>query len=82
VDASFTKTAKVVDYTYDDLNRLTQASTTPDIASGASNAGRNMTERWTYDALGNILTDATSTLNGTFATTTYTYLFVNGHADR
>jgi hypothetical protein len=41
-----------------------------------------MTERWTYDALGNILTDATSTLNGTFATTTYTYLFVNGHADR
>jgi hypothetical protein len=28
VDTSFTKTAKVVDYTYDDLNRLTQASTT------------------------------------------------------
>jgi YD repeat-containing protein len=73
VDASFTKTAKVVDYSYDDLNRLTQASTTPDIASGAPNAGRNMAERWTYDALGNILTDATSTLNGTFATTTYTY---------
>jgi RHS repeat-associated protein len=73
VDASFTKTAKVIDYTYDDLNRLTQASTTPDIASGAPNAGRNMAERWTYDALGNILTDATSTLNGTFATTTYTY---------
>jgi hypothetical protein len=72
VDASFTKTAKVIDYTYDDLNRLTQASTTPDIASGAPNAGRNMTERWSYDALGNILTDATSTLNGTFATT-YTY---------
>jgi len=32
-----------------------------------------MTERWSYDVLGNILTDATSTLNGTFATTTYTY---------
>ena len=30
VDASFTKSAKAVDYTYDNLNRLIQASTTPD----------------------------------------------------
>jgi len=44
VDASFTKTAKVVDYTYDDLNRLKQARR-PRYRSGASNAGRNMTER-------------------------------------
>jgi RHS repeat-associated protein len=72
VDASFTKTAKTVDYTYDSLNRLVQASTTPDIASGAPNAGRNMIEKWSYDALGNILTDATTTLSG-WATTTYTY---------
>ncbi len=73
VDASFTKTAKVVDYTYDGLNRLIQASTTPDISSGAPNAGRNTIEQWTYDALGNVLTDASSTLGGTFATTTYLY---------
>ena len=73
VDASFTKTAKVVDYTYDDLNRLTQASTTPDIASGAPNAGHNMIEKWSYDSLGNILTDATTTLSGGWATTTYSY---------
>ena len=49
VDASFTKTAKVVDYTYDTLNRLTQASTTADISSGAPNAGHNMIEQWGYD---------------------------------
>ena len=63
----------MVDYTYDDLNRLTQASTTPDIASGAPNAGHNMIEKWSYDALGNILTDATTTLSGGWATTTYSY---------
>ena len=73
MDASFTKTAKVVDYTYDDLNRLTQASTTPDIACGAPNAGHNMIEKWSYDCLGNILTDATTTLGGGWATTTYSY---------
>jgi YD repeat-containing protein len=72
VDASFTKTAKKVDYTYDDLNRLIKASTTPDVASGAPHSGSNYTEAWTYDALGNILTDATST-GGVTATTTYTY---------
>jgi YD repeat-containing protein len=72
VDGSYTKTAKTVDYTYDDLNRLTKASTTPALDSGAPNAGRNVTEAWTYDALGNILTDATTT-GGVTATTTYTY---------
>ena len=67
----------MVDYTYDDLNRLTQASTTPDIASGAPNAGHNMIEKWSYDALGNILTDATTTLSGGWATTTYSYAGTN-----
>ena len=71
-DASFTKTAKVVDYTYDALNRLIQASTTPDISSGALNAGRHSLETWSYDALGNILTDTVN--NGSsIATSTYQY---------
>lgn len=83
VDSSFTKTAKAIDYTYDDLNRLTQASTTADISSGAPNAGRTMIEKWSYDALGSILTDATTTLSGGWATTTYAYAgtgYANPHA--
>jgi YD repeat-containing protein len=72
VDGSYTKTAKTVDYTYDALNRLTKASTTPAIDSGAPNAGGNVTEAWTYDALGNILTDATTT-GGVTSTSTYIY---------
>ena len=32
-----------------------------------------MIEKWGYDALGNILTDATTTLSGGWATTTYSY---------
>ena len=68
----FTKSAKVVDYTYDALNRLIQASTTPDISSGAPNAGRNTFETWSYDSLGNILTDTIN--NGSsVATSTYQY---------
>jgi RHS repeat-associated protein len=77
VDSSFTKTAKTVDYTYDDLNRLTQASTTPDVASGAPNSGHSTREAWAYDILGNILTDATTT-GTTTATTTYTYAGSSG----
>ena len=65
-------TVVTVDYTYDSLNRLTKASTTPAIDSGAANAGGNVTEAWTYDALGNILTDATTT-GGVTSTSTYTY---------
>jgi hypothetical protein len=48
----FTKIAKVVDYAFDDINRLTQAPTTADIASGAPTDGRNTIEKWSYDALG------------------------------
>ena len=48
------------------LRRLT-------LPRGAPNAGHNMIEKWSYDSLGNILTDATTTLSGGWATTTYSY---------
>lgn len=50
VDASNTNSAKTVDYTYDDLNRLLTA-TTSNPASGQT----NYTHTFTYDALGNML---------------------------
>ncbi len=54
VDASDTNSAKTVDYTYDDLNRLLSA-TTSSPASGQS----NYTQTFTYDAIGNMLTGPT-----------------------
>jgi RHS repeat-associated protein len=50
VDASNTDTAKTTDYGYDDLHRLTSATTTGAVA------GWSGTKSWTYDAVGNITT--------------------------
>ena len=49
VDGSQTNTAKTVDYTYDDLNRLLTAVTT-----GATNE-QNYSQAYVYDAIGNII---------------------------
>ena len=49
VDSSDTKSAKTVNYTYDDLNRLTGATAT-NVASGTS----TYTHTFTYDAIGNL----------------------------
>ncbi len=74
VDASNTNSAKTVDYTYDDLNRLLSAAAT-NVASGQS----TYTHSYTYDAIGNILTR-------TDAAGTYTYAgnqgasYANPHA--
>ncbi len=51
VDASTTDTSKTANYTYDDLNRMTQAAITS-VASGQS----TYTHNYTYDAIGNLLT--------------------------
>ena len=50
VDASNTDAKKTVTYGYDDLYRLTSATT-----SGASN-GQDYTQTYSYDAIGNIVT--------------------------
>jgi RHS repeat-associated protein len=56
---------RVVDYTYDDLYRLTnEAVTDPTLGSRSS--------AWTYDAVGNRLTQTETDAGGT-TTTTYTY---------
>lgn len=49
VDDSDTDSSKTVEYTYDDLNRLTAATAT-DVASGQS----TYSETYAYDAIGNI----------------------------
>lgn len=49
VDASQTNSAKTVDYGYDDLNRLTGATSTNAVSGG------NYAQNFAYDAIGNIL---------------------------
>lgn len=51
-DLSSTNSAKTVNYAYDDLHRLTTASST-----GAAN-GQNFSQSFSYNALGNLLTNA------------------------
>jgi RHS repeat-associated protein len=69
IDVSTTSAQKTVDYTYDDLHRLTQASST------LAAYGQNYLQNFAYDALGNI---TSYTPRGT-----YTYSgtgFANPHA--
>jgi len=72
-DASITDSARTVTYSYDDLNRLINASTTAATAMPYHNS-------YTYNALGNMLTrmDNGSTTTYTYATGTAAYL--NPHA--
>jgi len=56
---------RIVDYTYDDLYRLTEEGVT-DATLG------NRTSNWTYDAVGNRLTQTETSSAGT-TTTTYVY---------
>jgi len=74
VDNSNTHSAKTVNYVYDDLNRLTSASST------AATYGGNYLYSYAYDALGNILsrTENASTTTYSYATSTAAYL--NPHA--
>ncbi len=60
IDDSATNAARVVNYTYDALNRLTSASSS-NVASG-----QNYLQTFTYDPVGNILTgpDGTYSYNG------------------
>ena len=69
VDASYTKTAKVVDYTYDDLSRLIAASSTPAIDGGTPQAGHHTTTTYTYNPLGSL----TSISDTDGHSTTYSY---------
>ena len=55
IDASVASTSKTVNYTYDDLARLTSASSTGAVS------GTNFLHAYTYDALGNILTSPIGT---------------------
>jgi YD repeat-containing protein len=63
IDASVASTSKTMNYTYDDLARLTSASST-----GAVYAS-NFLNAYTYDVLGNILTSPVGT--STYASTGY-----------
>ena len=51
IDGSATDSSKTANYTYDDLNRLTQAAITS-VATGQT----AYTENYTYNAIGNLLT--------------------------
>lgn len=56
VDASSTATAKIIDYTYDDLYRLTSATISNSATENIDGPGdRNKIQTFTYDAIGNIL---------------------------
>ena len=70
VDASATDSAKTVTYSYDDLNRLTNASSTGAVSGG------NYNYTYSYDALGNVLsrTENSTTTNYAYATSTAAYL--------
>ena len=72
-DESPLSNAKTVLYTYDDLYRLTSASTT------ATNAGSGYNEQYTYDAIGNILTKGNSVTTYSYQGTT-TGSYANPHA--
>ncbi len=80
-DISSTSTAKVVNYTYDDLNRLS-SSVTSSVASGQ----QSYNEAYTYDALGNIITKTSTIGSSPTQTSTYSYAgnagsnFANPHA--
>jgi RHS repeat-associated protein len=66
VDAGTSGTGKTVNYTYDDLSRLTNASTT-NVSTTPS-----YDQTFTYDALGNILTGPLGTFTyGSTASSTY-----------
>ncbi len=68
-DDSETHTSKTTNYTYDDLNRLTAASTT------LASFGSNYNQTYTYDAIGNITSKSDQG--------TYTYAgngYTNPHA--
>ncbi|MCC7356744.1 MAG: VCBS repeat-containing protein [Candidatus Doudnabacteria bacterium] len=81
VDNSNTNSVKTVAYTYDDLNRLL-SSTATGVAAGQS----TYTEVYSYDAIGNILTKATTVGGGATINTTYSYAgsagssYANPHA--
>lgn len=68
VDSSQTKTAKTVDYTYDDLNRLLSSQ-----ASAVASGQQTYTHAYTYNAIGNMLTRMETI--GVTPTITYTYSY-------
>lgn len=73
-DTSETHTAKIMNYAYDDLNRLKNASST-----GAA-YGSNYAYSYVYDALGNVLSMTEDGITTTYAYATNTSAYINPHA--
>jgi RHS repeat-associated protein len=61
VDSSSTNSAKTIEYVYDNLNRLTSASSTLAVSGG------NYLYSYTYDVLGNLLTKVENNATSTYA---------------